>query len=271
MAKEWFSHDYGTRNKKKLAALIEEEGSRGYGLFWIIVEMLYEDSNKCMELEEFTYLAIKKESKEDIEYIREFVKKCLTVYKVFKKVKKNFFTTERVEKETKTRKEFIDKKSRAGQKSAQVRVSRSTRVEHVLKDVEQNLTPVEQNPTHNRDITGHNITREREETKAEVSPPVLSDVVTWNIEEDLLKNQLQFEKICIATRKTEAVARDSLRKYHLHLQEYEQYPKAKKALYAGFEKWLMKEKTPNQEEQNESKSTRQSFIEEHTKKILDLK
>lgn len=166
MAKEWFSHDYGTRNKRKLAAMIHEEGSKGYGLFWIIVEMLYEDRNKFMEIEEYTYLAIKKESGDDIDYIRDFIKKGIEVYKVFKVVKKKFFTTERVIENEKTREVFKQKKSEAGRKSAQARAAKSTGVEHVLADVEHNLTK----SNTGYDMIGYDITGKDKERE---SPPVL--------------------------------------------------------------------------------------------------
>lgn len=75
------------------------------------------------------------------------------------------------------------------------------------------------------------------------SPPsdFLGEVI-FNIQEELIKNQIRFEAICINAKKTKEVASDSLRKYHLYLLDKEQYPKAKKAAFAGFEKWLMNEK-----------------------------
>lgn len=140
MAKEWFQHDYGTRNKKKLAALIQEEGSRGYGLFWIIVEMLYEDSTKKMELDEYTYVAIKKESGDDIDYIKLFIQKCIDTYKVFKKFGKNNFSTSRVKENAKFRKEISKINSANGIKSGESRRNKSTKMNGPFKTVERNRT-----------------------------------------------------------------------------------------------------------------------------------
>jgi hypothetical protein len=142
MQKEYFSHDYGTRNKKKLAALISKEKSRGYGLFWIIVEMLHEDSLKWMELDEITYLAIEKESGEDVEFVRPFIQRCIDMYKVFMQ-EGNRFTTERVLRNIDKRLEIRDKRSNAGKASAAKRQQNSTHVE-------QTPTSVEQNPTKER-------------------------------------------------------------------------------------------------------------------------
>ena len=66
--------------------------------------------------------------------------------------------------------------------------------------------------------------------------------VFFNAEEMILGNELELERICMATAKSKDQAKDSLRKFHLHLEEKEQYPKTKKAIFAGFEKWLINEK-----------------------------
>ena len=67
-------------------------------------------------------------------------------------------------------------------------------------------------------------------------------VVVYNAEESVLSNHVQFERICVSTGKSIQEAKDSLHKYHLYLEEKEQYPKGKKAVLAGFEKWLLNEK-----------------------------
>ena len=73
----------------------------------------------------------------------------------------------------------------------------------------------------------------------------ISSIVVYNAEEEILKNQIEFERICMATSKNLQDAKESLRKYHLYLEEKEQYPKGKKAVFAGFEKWLLNEKKYN--------------------------
>lgn len=159
MSKEYFSHDYGTRSKVKMAALIESEGSRGYGLFWIIVELMHEDSTKWLDLEEYTYLAIKKESKEDIDYVREFVKKCIEVYKVFM-TEGNKFTTERVLRNIEKREEIKEKRAAAGKKSAESKASKSDNNQQNSTSVDTVLNTFEQKPTKEK---------KRKESKGKVS------------------------------------------------------------------------------------------------------
>ncbi len=75
------------------------------------------------------------------------------------------------------------------------------------------------------------------------SPPTADSFERFfDVEKELLADRIRFEAICMHTERTELVALESLRKYHLHLQEKESYPMSKKALYAGFEKWLRNEK-----------------------------
>lgn len=67
--------------------------------------------------------------------------------------------------------------------------------------------------------------------------------VCYDAEAEILKSQTEFERICMVTRKDVESAKESLHKYHLFLTEKEQYPKGRKAVFAGFEKWLLNEKT----------------------------
>ena len=49
--KEYFSHDFNARNDRKLVKLAMRHGMAGVGVYWCIVEMLYEESGKIMRSE----------------------------------------------------------------------------------------------------------------------------------------------------------------------------------------------------------------------------
>lgn len=144
--KEYFSHDYGTRHKKKLAALIKEKKMRGYGLFWVIVEMLHEDSTKWMDLDDLTYIAIEGESGEPSNYVREFVDLCINRYKVFH-MEDGKFTTERVLRNIDKRLEISENRAEAGRKSGEARRQKSRENEQVLNKMEQVFDNDEQKGT----------------------------------------------------------------------------------------------------------------------------
>ncbi len=70
-----------------------------------------------------------------------------------------------------------------------------------------------------------------------------SVIVVYNAEVEILGSPIRFEQICMATKRSLIQGKESLRKFHLHLESKEEYPKSKKSLFAGFEKWLLNEKT----------------------------
>lgn len=85
--------------------------------------------------------------------------------------------------------------------------------------------------------------KEKERKGEEYAPPdEILGLVIFDIEKEILNNPIVFEQICVKTGKDPTTAKNVLRKYHLWLVEKEQYPKGKKAGFAGFEKWLMNEK-----------------------------
>lgn len=76
----------------------------------------------------------------------------------------------------------------------------------------------------------------------EAPPPDAS--VCFNVESEVVSNQIWLEAICMKTNRSIEAALESLHKYHLHLVENGKYPRARQALFAGFEKWLLNEKLP---------------------------
>lgn len=63
----------------------------------------------------------------------------------------------------------------------------------------------------------------------------------FNAEEEILKNQIRFQELLMNAGREISQGREILHKYHLHLEEKNHYPKSKKQVFAGFEKWLMNE------------------------------
>jgi hypothetical protein len=68
MAKDtfYFSHDYNARTDEKIKLLIRKHGLKGYGIFWAIVEDLYNNANALQT----DYEGIAFELREDIEIIK---------------------------------------------------------------------------------------------------------------------------------------------------------------------------------------------------------
>lgn len=83
------------------------------------------------------------------------------------------------------------------------------------------------------------------EGEGDVGPPLenfLEEGLIYDIESDLLKNQIAFEAICCAAQRKKETGEYALKKFHLWATGKELYPKARKALYAMFQSWLMDER-----------------------------
>jgi hypothetical protein len=125
------------------------------------------------------------------------------------------------------------KRSEAGKASANKRQQVSTSVESVQQK--------EQVSTVNETVTvSVNV---NDSVKRDSLPE--NSIMLFNVEEMFTKNQIEFERICMLGAKNLAEGAEILHKYHLFLEERDQYPKSKKALRSGFEKWILNEKTFN--------------------------
>ena len=87
----YFSHDYNTRSDAKIKKLIQKHGYFGYGIFWCLVEDLYQNANALQTQSESNAIKVNKRKvnkiklKEDIiiptesefiNYISENSKEC---------------------------------------------------------------------------------------------------------------------------------------------------------------------------------------------------
>jgi hypothetical protein len=86
MAKEtyYFSHDHNARNDRKIAALVKDYKSSGYGIYWATCEMMHEEGG-AIEFDELTFGSIAKDLNEDSGLIGEVLEKCVEKYKLFSK------------------------------------------------------------------------------------------------------------------------------------------------------------------------------------------
>jgi len=99
--KEYFSHDYNARNDQSLVKLRMKLSMEGLGLYWCLIEMLYENNGK-IKLDEIDTIAF--ELRTDSERIADVLKN----YELFK-FRQDYFYSESVNKRLKLRKEKSDK------------------------------------------------------------------------------------------------------------------------------------------------------------------
>ena len=116
MAKPYFSHDINARNDKKIAALVMDYKSSGYGIFWCAVEMLH-DEDGIIDLDDLMFSHIAKDLNEDFELVKEVLNKCQSKYNLFKLID-NRLTSNRVVRNLDIKRGISEERSRAGKAGA---------------------------------------------------------------------------------------------------------------------------------------------------------
>lgn len=113
----YFPHDFNARNDLKIQALLHDFKAKGYGLYWVIVEMLHEAPEHKMPLKPYTFIAIAQQGNETPEYVEKFISACLTKYDLFFEVD-NCLQSNRVNANILKRAELSSKRSNSGKQGA---------------------------------------------------------------------------------------------------------------------------------------------------------
>ena len=119
----YFSHDSNARNDIKIKALIRNYGLEGYGRFWVIIELLREQSDYQLQLDEFTYETLAEELRTGTDQVENFIDNCIYKYKLFETNGESFWSASlltRMDKMNKIREKRIE----AGKRSAEARLKK---------------------------------------------------------------------------------------------------------------------------------------------------
>ena len=117
MAKEtyYFSHDSNALTDTKILNMRADYGLEGYGLFWVIIEMMRNEEDYKLNLNKNTYRAIKTLTNTGID-VEKFINDCIEDYCLFKKEEEKFYSNSLLR-----RMEQKDKKSAIAREKAQKR------------------------------------------------------------------------------------------------------------------------------------------------------
>lgn len=93
MSKEtyYFSHDSNALTDTKILNMRADYGLEGYGLYWVIIEMLRNEENYKLSLNKNTYRAIKTLTNTTID-IEKFIKDCIEDYELFTQNDEKFYS-----------------------------------------------------------------------------------------------------------------------------------------------------------------------------------
>lgn len=110
----WFKHDRSARVDLKIQKVITKFGCEGYGLFWIITEIMYSDSG-CLFLEKDNIEIIKFQSNTKIDIVK-FIDYCVSIELFVKD--KDIISNTRIKSELDSETVLKTKLSEAGLKGA---------------------------------------------------------------------------------------------------------------------------------------------------------
>jgi len=93
MAKEtyYFSHDSNALTDTKILNMRADYGLEGYGLYWVIIEMMRNEEDYKLSVNKNTYRAIKTLTNTKID-IEKYIKDCIEDYELFKQENEQFYS-----------------------------------------------------------------------------------------------------------------------------------------------------------------------------------
>lgn len=172
----YFSHDTNARNDEKILCLRADYGMTGYGVFWILIEMMFENQDTQLSFKHIKGIAYSLNIEGEL--LTNIINSCIE-YGLFVSDGKNFWS-ESLRKRKGTYINKREKKVEAGLKSAEARRLK------VLENAKQNSNFAEQQS--NLALTHTNYTQTSFEQNSNTSETVfeqnLNSVPTeFNIEE----------------------------------------------------------------------------------------
>ena len=73
----YFKHDAHARHDPKIQALIDKYGMEGYGRFWVVIEMLREDSHYRLQDKPYVWGSLSNQLQCPPDTAKQFIKDCI--------------------------------------------------------------------------------------------------------------------------------------------------------------------------------------------------
>lgn len=148
--KNYFSHDFNARNDIKLKKVNMELGMQGIGLYWCIVECLYEN-NGYLDLDQINLLAYELRVEEKL--IQDLIDK----YDLFKKNKKCFYS-----KSVLQRLEKINEISRKNKENIKKRWDKARELQNFSSNNKKDTTVLQSNYKEKENKRKENINKNKD-------------------------------------------------------------------------------------------------------------
>jgi uncharacterized protein YdaU (DUF1376 family) len=161
MIKEYFSHDYSARSDERIKLLIRKHGILGYGIFWAIIEDLYQNENSLRN----DYAGIAFELRVD----EKMIESILNDFDLFV-FENDFFYSLSVERRLNER----------NTKSAKARESANSRWSKTKEDANAMRTQCDSNAIKEKNSKEkNNKEKEKRESVNKFTPPTLDEVILY--------------------------------------------------------------------------------------------
>jgi hypothetical protein len=117
----YFPHDSNARHDPKILALRSVYGSEGYGWYWIIVEMLREQTDYRIKINKYVWNALAMQMQCTADAAKEFAYACIEEFGLLHSDGENFWSISLLK-----RMKNYDEKSEKARKAAQARWNKSS-------------------------------------------------------------------------------------------------------------------------------------------------
>jgi hypothetical protein len=119
----YFSHDSNSRNDLKIKSLIRNSGFEGYGRFWVIIEILREQTEYKLSHDTETYETLAEELRITHDEAKAFVELCIKRYKLLTSDGECFYSESLIRRMEKMN-NIRERRKEAGKRSAEARLKK---------------------------------------------------------------------------------------------------------------------------------------------------
>lgn len=118
----YFSHDGNARHDPKITAMRGVYGPRGYGWYWILVEMMRESEGYKLNMQgKYVYHAFASQMQCEVNEAQDFITDCVNEFELFVSDEMSFWSASLLKRMNR-----MEKKSESARKSAEARWKKET-------------------------------------------------------------------------------------------------------------------------------------------------
>lgn len=157
---QYFSHDSNARHDIKIQALRSVYGVKGYGMYWIVIEMMRENEKYCLPLnQKIVYIALSRELECTVDEVKQFINDCIYEFGLFVATESEFYSESLVK-----RMELAEIKRNANRQNGKSGGRPRKHTETITESIEEQKTIIDK-PKREKPVRIENETVAQEEEK----------------------------------------------------------------------------------------------------------